>query len=79
MADLIKEANYLRFYHTSEDMLKDKDLCKNDAYERYGTRTTTLMIVPLAFQIWQINVANNAFLAWFSPGASKHPVRDRAV
>ena len=60
MADLIKDANFLRYYHTSEDMLKDKDLCKNDAFEKYGTRVTVLMTVPLAFQFWQISLANNA-------------------
>lgn len=29
MSDLLKDVNLLRFYHTSEDMLKDKDFEKN--------------------------------------------------
>ena len=29
MADLVKDAKYLRYYYSSEDSLKDKDILKN--------------------------------------------------
>ncbi len=32
MSDLIKEANALRFYYASDDMLKDKDWLKDAAH-----------------------------------------------
>ena len=32
MSDLLKEVNYLRYYYTSDDAMKDKDFCKNEAY-----------------------------------------------
>ena len=60
MSDLIKEANFLRFYHTSDDAVKDKDFLKDVEFKSYTTKTTTLMMVPLALQVWQINLANNA-------------------
>jgi len=36
MADLIKEANWLRFYHTSEDAVKDKDFLKDEAHIKFS-------------------------------------------
>ena len=35
MSDLLKEANFLRFYYTSDDAVKDKDVLKNKAYLKY--------------------------------------------
>ena len=56
MADLMKDANYLRFYYTSEAMNLDKDLCKNDAYRTYQRRCYGLMAIPFGLTIWQINL-----------------------
>ena len=36
MSDLLKEANFLRFYYTSDDAVKDKDVLKNKAYLKYS-------------------------------------------
>ena len=52
MADLMKDANYLRFYYTSEAMNLDKDLCKNDAYRTYQRRCYGLMAIPFGLTIW---------------------------
>ena len=49
MTDLVKDINYLRFYHTSEDTLKDKDVQKNLAFQKYSQRVKTLFLVPLGF------------------------------
>ena len=32
MADLVKDVKFLRYYHTSDDMLKDKDILKNQTF-----------------------------------------------
>ncbi len=32
MSDLVKDIHSLRFYHTSNDTLKDKDLLKNQLF-----------------------------------------------
>lgn len=59
MADLIREANYLRFYHTSEDAMKDKDFLKNEAHIKYTNKVSTLLSIPLFAQLWQIGLVNN--------------------
>ena len=59
MADLIKEANWLRFYHTSEDAVKDKDFLKNEAYIKFTQKVNTLMTVPIGLQIWQIALSGH--------------------
>ena len=38
MSDLMKEVNYLRFYFTGDDACKDKDMCKNTAFEQYSSK-----------------------------------------
>jgi hypothetical protein len=48
MADLMNEANYLRFYHTSEDAVKDKDFLKNQAFNKASRTTSFLMMVPIS-------------------------------
>ena len=52
MADLMKDVNYLRFYFSSDDAQKDKDWCKNAAYESYSRKATALFSVPLLLQGW---------------------------
>ena len=52
MADLMKDVNYLRFYYGSNDASKDKDNCKNKAFEKYCFKMQALFIVPVGFQFW---------------------------
>ena len=59
MADLIKEANWLRFYYTSDDAVKDKDLLKDQAHIKTSQKVSTLMTVPFFFQIWQLSLVNH--------------------
>ena len=35
MADTQKDLDYLRFYYTSTESMKDKDLLKNEAFDKY--------------------------------------------
>ena len=49
MADLLKDVNYLRFYYSSDDAMKDKDLNKNQLYEQYRQKVTALFAVPIGF------------------------------
>ena len=49
MSDLVKEANYLRFYHTSADMMKDKDMQKNALFKDYARRVGALLTIPVGF------------------------------
>ena len=59
MADLIKEANWLRFYHTSEDAVKDKDFLKDEAHIKFSQKISTLMTVPFCLQLWQISLTGH--------------------
>ena len=59
MGDLVRDAKYLRYYHTSEEMLKDKDILKNQTFQQYQNKVGALFLVPLAFQLWQIALVNN--------------------
>jgi hypothetical protein len=59
MADLMNEANYLRFYHTSEDAVKDKDFLKNQAFNKASRTASLLMMVPVSMQIWQLSLCNH--------------------
>lgn len=59
MADLIKEANWLRFYFTSDDAVKDKDLLKDQAHIKTSQKVSTLMTVPFFFQLWQLSLVNH--------------------
>ena len=52
MADLVKDVKYLRYYYSSEDSLKDKDILKNQSFQKYAIRVGTLFLLPAAFQVW---------------------------
>lgn len=52
MADTIREANWLRYYYTSDDACKDKDLLKDQAHIKLTDKVNTLMAVPFFFQVW---------------------------
>ena len=59
MADLIKEANWLRFYFTSDDAVKDKDILKDQAHLKSTHKISNLMTVPFVFQIWQLSLVSH--------------------
>lgn len=59
MADLIKEANWLRFYYSNDDAAKDKDLLKDQAYLKSTSKIDALFTLPFAFQIWQLSLINH--------------------
>ncbi len=59
MADLVKDIKYLRYYYSSEDSLKDKDILKNQSFKKYSNTVCTLFLVPTVFQLWQIYLINN--------------------
>jgi len=52
MSDTLKEINWLRFYHQSEDALKDKDILKDQAHLKLTKTTNALFALPLFFQLW---------------------------
>ncbi len=52
MADLVKDVKYLRYYYSSEDSLKDKDILKNQSFQNYATKVSSLFLIPAAFQVW---------------------------
>ena len=59
MADLLQDANSLRYYFTSEDALKDKDSLKDQVYFKSCRVVSGFMMVPMALQFWQISLANH--------------------
>ncbi len=59
MSDLAADAKFLRFYYTSDETLLDKDYLKNEAYEKYQSKVTSLFLVPFGFQLWQLYLVNN--------------------
>ena len=58
MADTHKDLDYLRFFHTSEDSLKDKDILKTEAHAKYGRNVSTIFALPAALQCGQIHLMN---------------------
>ena len=58
MADTHKDLNFLRFYHTSEEALKDKDALKNAAFDKYRQNCALLFAIPAALQVAQISTVN---------------------
>ena len=60
MSDLLRDVKYLRYYHTSEDMLKDKDILKNQSFIKYQAKVSSLFLIPLGFQFWQLTLVSNA-------------------
>lgn len=59
MADLIKEANWLRYYYSSDDAVKDKDFLKDQAHIKTSNKVSTLLTVPFFFQLWQLSLVNH--------------------
>jgi len=49
MSDLIKEAKWLRFYYSSDDAVKDKDLLKDQAHISFTNKVNGLLAVPFFF------------------------------
>ena len=58
MADTHKDLEFLRFYHTSEAALKDKDALKNQAFDKYRVNSGFLFVIPAALQVAQISTVN---------------------
>ena len=46
MADTHKDLDYLRFFYSSEESLKDKDILKNQAFSSYEKNVAMLFAVP---------------------------------
>ena len=60
MADTHKDLAYLRFFYSSEESLKDKDILKAQAFEKYQQNVVGLFLIPLACQFGQIRYLNRA-------------------
>ena len=60
MADTHKDLDYLRFFYSSEESLKDKDILKNQAYQKYSSNVSLLFFIPGALQLAEINKINVA-------------------
>ena len=59
MADLIQDVNFLRYFHTAQAAVRDKDALKNECHATYSNRVSTLMSLPLFFQFWQLGLTGN--------------------
>ena len=51
MADSTKDLDYLRYYFSSEESLKDKDILKTQAFDRYERNVSNLFAIPAALQV----------------------------
>ena len=58
MADTTKDLDYLRYYYSSEDSLKDKDILKTQAFQKYERNVAAIFTLPAAFQVLQISQIN---------------------
>ena len=58
MAETHKDLDYLRFYYSSEESMKDKDILKSEAFTEYQRRVAALFSVPAFFQLAQISTVN---------------------
>ena len=54
MADTHKDLDYLRFFYSSEESLKDKDILKNQAYSKYSSNVSILFGIPAMLQLTEI-------------------------
>ena len=52
----MNEVPFLRYYHTASAAVHDKDNLKNEAFDKYSTKITTLMVPCLALQAWQLSL-----------------------
>ena len=59
MSDLLKDVNFLRYYHTSDDMLKDKDYNKNLLQMSYKNKVSAIMFVPFVAQVYQLSLTGH--------------------
>jgi hypothetical protein len=60
MTDLMQDVNYLRFFHTTNSSVRDKDILKNDAHQQYSHTVSALMTPVMAFQFWQMGLSGHA-------------------
>ena len=60
MSDLLQDVNLLRYYHTSDDMLRDKDFEKDRLIYRFQATATGLIVFPLFAQAWQLGLTGKA-------------------
>lgn len=60
MSDSLREINWLRYWHQSEDAMKDKDILKDEAHIALKNKINGLYALPLAFQLWQLSLCNHA-------------------
>ena len=58
MADTHKDLDYLRFFYSSEESLKDKDILKNEAFAKYSKNASLLFVMPAALQLLEISKVN---------------------
>ena len=58
MADTHKDLDYLRFFYSSEESLKDKDILKNQAFNKYQRNVSVLFSVPILCQLAEISNIN---------------------
>ena len=54
MADTHKDLDFLRYYHSSEESLLDKDILKAKAFVKYQNNVNVLFAIPAILQIMQI-------------------------
>ena len=54
MADTTKDIDYLRYYFTSEEALKDKDILKSQAFDKYEKNVGLFVAIPMVLQVAQI-------------------------
>ena len=60
MTDLMQDVNYLRFFHTTNSSVQDKDILKNDAHMQYSKTVSALMTPVMFFQFWQMGLSGHA-------------------
>ena len=56
MSDLIKDVDRLKRFYVSPDMLREKDVLKDEVYRKTTDRIALVSTVPLLAQLYQISL-----------------------
>ena len=60
MADLTPNINRLRKSYVNTGMLREKDLEKEETYQKYASKVNILMAIPISLQVYQCMLINKA-------------------
>ena len=56
MTELTKDLNRLKLFYVTKGSTRDKDLLKEESYNKYANKICWLFVAPISIQIYQIGL-----------------------